>query len=77
MNSVFTKVSIDQLQEENKRIGDNLEKNNSNLLMQSIRTFDSNLINKFIDTLLKPFEWFDHSKMDEIHKRLPFKLKKK
>ncbi len=75
MNSVFTKVSIDQLQEENKRIGDNLEKNNSNLLMQSIRTFDSNLINKFIDTLLKPFEWFDHSKMDEIHKRLPFKLK--
>ena len=75
MTSVFTKVNIEQLKEENKRIGENSAKNNNNYLIQSIRPFNSNLVNKFIDTLLRPFEWFDNSKMDEIHKSLPFKLK--
>ena len=74
MTSVFKKISIDKLQEENKRIGENFI-NNKNPLMQSIRSFNYNLINKFIDTLLRPFDWFDNSKMDEIHNNLPFQLK--
>ena len=69
--SVFKKVNIDELQEENKRIGEY----NNNLLMQSKPSFNIDLINKFIDTLLRPFEWFDNSKMDEVHKSLPFQLK--
>ena len=71
MTSVFKKVNIDELQEENKRIGEY----NNNLLMQSKPSFNIDLINKFIDTLLRPFEWFDNSKMDEVHKSLPFQLK--
>ena len=74
MTSVFKKVSIDKLQEENKRIGENFQ-NNKNPLMQSIRSFNYNLINKFIEILLRPFDWFDNSKMDEIHNNLPFQLK--
>ena len=73
MTSVFKKVSIDKLQEENKRIGENFQ--NKNPLMQSIRSFNFNLINKFIEILLRPFDWFDKSKMDEIHNNLPFQLK--
>ena len=65
---LFRKISIDKLQEENKRIGEN----NSNVLLESVHNFDKNLINLFIDTLLRPFDWYDSEKMDKIHSDLPF-----
>ena len=74
MTSIFKKVNINKLQEENKRLGENFS-SNKNPLMQSVRPFNYKLINNFIDTLLRPFDWFDNSKMDEIHKTLPFLLK--
>ena len=74
MTSVFKKVNINNLQEENKRIGENILIT-KNPLMQSIRSFNYTLINNFIDKLLRPFDWFDNSKMDEIHNKFPFLLK--
>jgi hypothetical protein len=73
VTSVFKKVNINKLQEENRRIGG--ISNSRDSLMQSVRRFNQVLINKFIDTLLRPFDWFDNSKMDEIHNNLPFQLK--
>ena len=73
VTSVFKKVNINKLQEENRRIGG--ISNSRDSLMQSVRRFNQVLINKFIDTLLRPFDWFDNSKMDEIHNILPFQLK--
>ena len=74
MTSVFKKVNINNLQEENKRVGENISVIKDPLL-QSIRSFNYKLINNFIDKLLRPFDWFDNSKMDEIHNKFPFLLK--
>jgi diadenosine tetraphosphatase ApaH/serine/threonine PP2A family protein phosphatase len=69
-SNLFRKISIDKLQEENKRIGEN--NSISNNLLESVQKFDKNLISKFIYTLLRPFDWFDAQKMNEIHNDFPF-----
>ena len=69
--SLFHIVSIDKLTEENKRIGEAQNKNIISLL-DNKRVYNEKLIEKFITTLLRPFDWYDNSKMDEIHSSLPF-----
>lgn len=64
---LFRKISIDKLPEENKRIGQ--EKLISSL--QSRRVFNYDLINKFIEILLRPFDWYTPL-VEEIHQSLPF-----
>ena len=43
--------------------------------MQIILFFNYALINKFIDTLLRPFDWLDNFKIDKIDYNLLFQLK--
>ena len=63
----FQKVSIEKLPEETKRIGP--EKVNSQL--QNRRVYNYPIIDKFIDTLLRPFDWFSQE-VEQIHQELPF-----
>ena len=67
-STLFRKVSLDKLQEENKRIGER----QGNILVQSRRVYNFDLINHFIDNLLRPFDWYDQEKMDKLHEELPF-----
>ena len=67
--SLFRKLSLSKLTDENKRIGDN---NIKNSLITKQKVYNIILIDKFIDTLLRPLDWFDHKKMDELHNNLPF-----
>ena len=69
--SLFHIVSIDKLSEENKRIGDVPNKNIISLL-DNKRVYNDKLVEKFITTLLRPFDWYDNSIMDNIHSSLPF-----
>ena len=69
--SLYHIVSIDKLSEENKRIGDVPNKNIISLL-DNKRVYNDKLVEKFITTLLHPFDWYDNSKMDPIHSSLPF-----
>ena len=69
--SLFHIVSIDKLTEENKRIGETQNKNIMSLL-DNKRVYNEKLVEKFITNLLRPFDWFDNSKMDVIHSSLPF-----
>ena len=68
--SSYHKVSLNKLTEENKRIGEQPNKS-INSLLHNKHEYDEELIEKFIQTLLRPFDWFD-KKMDEIHSNLPF-----
>ena len=72
--SIFHIISIDKLSEENKRIGDVPNKNIISLL-ENKRVYNDKLVEKFITTLLRPFDWYDNSKMDIIHSSLPFSNK--
>ena len=67
--SLFRKISLSKLTDENKRVGDNNVKNS---LITKQNVYNIILIDKFIDTLLRPLDWFDHKKMDELHNKLPF-----
>ena len=67
--TLFRKVSIDKLPEETKRIGH--EKVTSQL--QSRRVYNYVLIDKFIETLLRPFDWYC-PEVEEIHNKLPFTI---
>ena len=67
--SLFRKLSINKLPDENKRIGDG---NIKNSLISKGNVYNIILIDKFIDVLLHPLDWFDHKKMAEIHNKLPF-----
>ena len=69
--SSFQIISIDKLNEENKRIGEVPNKDIISLLVNK-REYNEKLVEKFISTLLRPFDWFDNSKMDIIHSSLPF-----
>ena len=69
--SLFHIVSIDKLTEENKRIGEEKNKNIISLL-DNKRVYNEKLVEKFITNLLRPFDWYDNSKMDIIHSNLPF-----
>lgn len=61
------KISIDKLNDEAKRIG----YSNNRTQIQARRVYDEELINKFIETLLRPFDWYK-PELDEIHNKLPF-----
>ena len=67
--SLFRKLSITKLTDENKRIGEGDIKNS---LITKKNVYNVILIDKFIDILLRPLDWFDQKKMDEIHNKLPF-----
>ena len=69
--SSYHKISLNKLPEENKRIGDLSENKGINSLLLNKHEYNEALIDKFIQTLLRPFDWFD-KKMDEIHSNLPF-----
>ena len=68
--SAYHKISLNKLTEENKRIGEQQNKS-INSLLHNKHEYDEELIEKFIQTLLRPFDWFD-PKMEEIHSNLPF-----
>ena len=67
--SLFRKLSISKLIDENKRIGDI---DNQNQLLSKKNVYNTILIEKFIDILLRPLDWFDQKKMAEIHDKFPF-----
>jgi len=69
--STYHKVSINKLAEENKRIGEAKQNKNINLLLVNKHKYNEALIEKFIQTLLRPFDWFEE-KVQEIHSNLPF-----
>ena len=69
--STYHKVSLNKLVEENKRIGESKENKNINLLLLNKNKYNEILIEKFIQTLLRPFDWFEE-KVQEIHSNLPF-----
>ena len=69
--SSYHKVSLNKLPEENKRIGEASQNKNINSLLLNKHEYNEILINKFIQTLLRPFDWYD-KKMEEIHSNLPF-----
>ena len=69
--SIFQIISIDKLTEENKRIGE-VQNNNIISLLDNKRVYNEKLVEKFITTLLRPFDWYNNSIMDNIHSSLPF-----
>ena len=68
--SLFTKLSISKLNDENKRLG---YMGSENALLSKKNTYNSKLIDKFLDTLLRPNDWFDKKVMAELVQKLPFK----
>ena len=69
--SLFHIVNINKLTEENKRIGE-VQNQNIISLLDNKRVYNEKLVEKFISMLLRPFDWYDNSKMDSIHSSLPF-----
>ncbi len=69
--SLFTKLSISKLNDENKRLG---YMGSENALLSKKNTYNRKLIEKFLDTLLRPNDWFDKKVMAELAQKLPFKL---
>jgi len=65
--SLIRKVSIDKLNDESKRIGFH----NNRSLIQQRRLFNEDLVNKFIEVLLRPNDWYK-PELEEIHNNLPF-----
>lgn len=61
------KVSIDKLNDEAKRIG----YENIRSQVHPRRIYNEDIINKFIETLLRPFDWFSEE-VEELHDNLPF-----
>ena len=69
--SIFHVISINKLTEENKRIGDVPNKNIISLL-DNKRKYNEKLIEKFITTLLRPFDWYNNKEIEAMHESLPF-----
>lgn len=67
-NSMMRKVDIQKLQNENKRI--NIEHHRYKILNK--RNYNEDVIEKFIEVLLKPFDWHHTVEMEFIHSKLPF-----
>jgi len=67
--SLIRKVSIDKLNDESKRIGFH----NNRSLIQQRRVFNEDLINKFVEVLLRPNDWYKQE-LEEIHNNLPFSI---
>ena len=68
-SALIRKISIDKLTDEAKRIG----YNNVKSLVQTKRIFNEQVINKFIENLLRPFDWYNQE-VKEIHDNLPFTI---
>jgi protein phosphatase len=64
---MIRKVSIDKLNDEAKRIG----YQNIRSQIHPRRIYNEDLINKFIETLLRPFDWFT-PEVEEMHQNFPF-----
>ena len=69
--SIYQKVSLNKLIEENKRIGETKENKNINLLLLNKHKYDEALIEKFLRELLRPFDWFE-KEVEKLHSNLPF-----
>jgi hypothetical protein len=63
------KVSIDKLNDEAKRIG----YQNNRLHVQSRRIYNEDLIDRFIEILLRPFDWYT-PEVEDVHNNLPFTI---
>ena len=72
--SSYHKVSLNKLTEENKRIGE-LQNKNINSLLHNKHEYDEELIEKFIQTLLRPFDWYD-KKMEKFIQICLLQMKK-
>lgn len=58
------KVDIDKLSQENKRIGQDVNYN----IMKSKRSYNEDVINKFLSQLYHPFDWNDNNiNMESLH----------
>ena len=68
--SLFTKLNISKLNDENKRLG---YMGNENAFLFKRNPYNSKLIEKFLDTLLRPLDWFDKKVMAELKEKFPFK----
>ena len=68
--SLFTKLSISKLNDENKRLG---YMGSENALLSKRNPYNEKLIEKFLDALLRPLDWFDKKVMAELKEKLPFK----
>ena len=68
--SLFTKLSISKLNDENKRLG---YMGSENALLSKRNPYNVKLIEKFLDALLRPLDWFDKKVMAELKEKLPFK----
>lgn len=66
--SFMRKVDIDKLSQESKRIGQDLLSTN----VQQKRFYNEDTINKFIDLLLRPFDWVNNKDLEALHSSLPF-----
>jgi len=66
---LISKVDIDKFINEGKRMGFNNV--NQVTSLQNKRIFNEVLINKFIDALFHPFDWFTNE-VDNMHNKLPF-----
>jgi len=67
-HSIMRKIDIDKLNQESKRIGHEYYK----YKVQQKRYYNEEVINKFIEVLLHPFDWHNQIEMDSIHNNLPF-----
>ena len=67
--SLFTKLNISQLNDENKRLGG---MGTENALLSKKDTYNIKLIEKFVDNLLRPLDWFDKKVMEQLNQHFPF-----
>ena len=67
-STYMRKVDIDKLNQESKRIGPEYLR----YKVQQKRIYNEEVINKFIDLLLRPFDWQNSNEMEQIHNQLPF-----
>ena len=68
--SLFRKLNISKLNDENKRVGDLA--NSENPLIYKKNIYNNKLIEKFLYTLLRPLDWFDNKVMAELIEKFPF-----
>ena len=68
--SLFRKLNISKLNDENKRVGDLA--NSENPLIYKKNIYNNKLIEKFLYTLLRPLDWFDNKVMSELTEKFLF-----
>ena len=68
--SEFRKINISKLNDENKRLGYMRAEND---LLYRKNNYNFKLIEKFLDTLLRPNDWFDKKVIAELNQKFPFK----